>query len=113
MPSFMKLDWDNWLYGLFAGFIGGGAGAVVSGVTASMMVPDRLAFGGPKFFMLIGIVFLAHGCISGFMYLNQNPLPKKITVDETTLKTFVVDDGRTTATETALKTTTTVTENKQ
>ncbi len=104
----MKLDWGNWLYGLVAGFVGGGAGAVVSGVTASMLVPDRLAIGSSKFFVLIGIVFLAHGCISTMMYLQQNPLPKKITVDEATLKSVVVDAGKTTSTETAVKTTTTV-----
>jgi hypothetical protein len=80
MPVLLKLDWSNWLYGLFAGFIGGGAGAVISGVTASMFAPDKLAVGGTKFFEFTGIVFLAHGLISMFMYLQQNPLPKQITV---------------------------------
>ena len=99
MPSFVRLDWTNWLYGLFAGFIGGGAGAVVSGFTASMLVPDKLAIGSAKSFELIGVVFLAHGCISMAMYLQQNPLPKQITV---------TSESSTTASITTEKTVTTI-----
>lgn len=107
----MKLDWGNWLYGLIGGAVGGGAGSIVASFTASALAPDRLAIGGGKFFELMGIVFLAHGAISMAMYLNQNPLPKRITVDEATSKSVVVDDaGKTTATETAVKTTTTIVE---
>lgn len=110
MPSFIRLDWSSWLYGLIAGFIGGGAGAVVSGVTASMLVPDRLAFGGGKFFVLIGVVFLAHGAISTMMYLQQNPLPKQLTVtDESAKKTTVVEPDKTTTVDTATTKTTTFT----
>ncbi len=108
----MKLDWDNWLYGLLNAAIGGGAGSVIASFTASALAPDRLALGGLKFFELMGIVFLAHAFISGFMYLQQNSLPKRITVDEASSKSVVVGDGVTTATETAIKTTTTVTEPK-
>ncbi len=110
MPVFMKLDWGNWLYGLVAGFIGGGAGAVVTGVTASMLVPDRLAIGSSKFFVLIGVVFLAHGCISTMMYLQQHPLPNRITLVEES-KSRVVEPDKTTVT--ATKTTTTVMEDKK
>ena len=105
----MRLDWSQWPYGLFAGFIGGGAGAVISGVTASLLAPDKLAAGSTKFFELIGIVFLAHGCISMFMYLQQNPLPKQITVtDESAATTTSTQGGKTTTIATAAKTTTTV-----
>jgi uncharacterized membrane protein HdeD (DUF308 family) len=104
MPDFIRLDWGNWLYGLFAGFIGGGAGAVVTGFTASALDPDKLALGSSRFFVLIGVVFLAHGCISTAMFLQQNPLPQKLTVtDETATKTvtassIVTESAKTTTT---------------
>lgn len=113
MASFVRLDWNNWIYGLFAGFIGGGAGAVVSGVTASMLAPDKLALGGSRFFALIGIVFLVHGAISTAMFLQQNPLPKQLTVtDESASKSVTTGVGpdKTTTTTAASKTTTVLTE---
>lgn len=107
---FDNLDWSSWVYGLVSGAIGGGAGSVVASVAASALAPDRLALGGSKFFELMGIVFLTHGAISMAMYLQQNPLPKKITVtDEASSKSVTVGDGKTKTTETAVKSTTTVT----
>jgi hypothetical protein len=108
MPQLLKLDWGNWLYGLFAGFIGGGAGAVVTGVTASMLVPDKLAVGSTKSFELIGVVFLVHGCISMAMFLQQNPLPKQIKVVDESASVTSTEGGK--VTMMATKTTTTVTD---
>lgn len=91
--GFGKLDWDNWLYGLGAAFIGGGAGSVVTGLTASALAPNELGVGSGKFFSLVGIVFLVHGSISGFAFLKQQPLPAKVTV--TTIETTVENPPKT------------------
>lgn len=88
MPGFGKLDWSNWLYGLFAGFIGGGATAVVSGFVNSAMDPKDYAVGSQKFFLNIGMVFLVSGIINAAMFLKQQPLPSVTTT--TTVETTKV-----------------------
>ena len=85
MTGFGKLDWGNWLYGLFAAFIGGGAGAVVTGFAASALAPNELRLGSFKSFELIGMVFLIKGMFVGCAFLAQQPLPQKVTV--TTVET--------------------------
>ncbi len=105
MPEFIRLDWQNWVYGIIAGFIGGGAGAVVTGFTASALDPEKLALGSSKFFVLIGVVFLAHGCISTAMFLQQNPLPKKVTVTDESATRTTVDADKTTTLAVTAKTT--------
>jgi len=80
-----NLDWDSWLYGLFAGFLGGGSGAVVSGVVVSINDPQHYNFGSGSFYELVFSVFVANGLLSFFTYLHQNPLPKVKTV--TTVET--------------------------
>jgi len=84
--GFGSLDWSNWLYGLFAALIGGGAGAVVSGVAVSMMDPKDFSFGSGKFFALVATIFLTHGSVSAFMFLKQQPLPA-IRTTTTTVET--------------------------
>ncbi len=79
------LDWGSWVYGLVWGSIGGGASAVVSGVTVSLTDPKDYAFGSGKFFTLFATVFFANAAMSMFLYLKQNPLPTVKTV--TTVKT--------------------------
>ncbi len=93
MAGFGKLDWDNWLYGLIAAFIGGGASAVVAGITASGLAPNELKLGTLKSFELIGMVFLFKGIIVGCAFLAQSPLPKKVTV--TTVETTVENPPKT------------------
>jgi hypothetical protein len=78
MPFINRFDWGSWLYGIFAGFIGGGAGAVVSGVTVSVADPDHFNPTTGKFYALVGFVFIASGTLNAFAYLHQNPLPKEI-----------------------------------
>lgn len=70
-----NLDWSQWLYGLVAGFIGGGSTAVVSGVTINLVDPEHFNAKTSGFYKLVGAIFLANGIMSGFMYLKQNPLP--------------------------------------
>lgn len=76
----MKLDWAHWLYGLVSGFIGGGASAVTSGLTAIGIDPEHFNLGSSPHGLrhvgaLIGATFLVSGGISAFAYLKQSPLP--------------------------------------
>lgn len=80
-----SLDWESWLYGLFAGAIGGGSSAVVSGVTVSLMDPKDYGVGSGKFLALVGTVFITNAAMSMFLYLKQSPLPRIKTV--TTVET--------------------------
>src|SRR6185437_59117 len=81
-----NLDWDNWLYGLIAGFLGGGSGAVISGVVVSVNDPAHYNFATSGFYVLVFSVFVANGLLNFFGYLHQNPLPKArvVTTVETT-----------------------------
>lgn len=82
------LDWKNWLYGLFGGFIGGGATAGVSwfgmlGAKAiGMEVPDLN-------FQALGVIFLSGGLSSALLFLKQSPLPQEIEIPMDTVTTTV------------------------
>lgn len=69
----MNLSTKNWLHGLGAAFIGGGAAAVTAGVTLSALKPDALTM--LQTFELMGILFIVNGAISSFAYLQKSPLP--------------------------------------
>jgi len=81
-----NLDWDNWIYGLVTGFLGGGSGAVVSGVVVSINDPAHYNLASKSFYVLVLSVFIANGLLAFFAYLHQNPLPKAkvVTTVETT-----------------------------
>ena len=78
-----NLDWDNWIYGLVAGFLGGGSGAVISGVVVSVNDPSHYNFATKGFYVLVMSVFVANGLLNFFGYLHQNPLPKAKVVTTT------------------------------
>lgn len=103
MSIFDNLDWGSWLYGLFYGAIGGGASAVVSGITVALNDPKDYGIGSGKFMGLVATVFLANAAMSMFLYLKQSPLPAVKTV--TTVQTVEQSDKPT-------KTITTVAETK-
>jgi glycerol-3-phosphate acyltransferase PlsY len=84
MAGFGKLDWENWMYGVFAGFIGGGATAVTSGVTLNMVDPKDFNVYTSKFYVMVAAIFAANGLMSMFMFLKQNPLPPIVTTTTTT-----------------------------
>lgn len=86
MGLFDNLDWGSWVYGLFAGFIGGGSSAVSAAVVVGIKDPKDYALGGWNSLHLMFWVFLVSGLISAFTFLKQNPLPNKITVTTTTEK---------------------------
>lgn len=79
--SGVLLQWETWVYGLVAGFVGGGANAVVASVTVSAIAPDKFNFTTQlhNFLMLIGITFLASGLLSAMAYLAKSPLPPVVT----------------------------------
>jgi hypothetical protein len=79
-----KLDWSSWVYGLFAGIIGGGSSAVVSGITVALQDPKDYSLQSGNFYWLVLSVFCANGAMSAFLYLKQSPLPPIVTV--TTVK---------------------------
>lgn len=82
------LDWKHWLYGLFGGFIGGGATAGVSwfgmlGAKAvGMDVPDLN-------FQALGVIFLSGGISSALLFLKQSPFPQEIEIPMDTITTTV------------------------
>ncbi len=79
MPGFGKLDWDNWIYGLFYALIGGGASAVSGGFATLLVDPDHFNIAHPgRLLETMGVTFLIAGAISGFGFLKQKPLPDQI-----------------------------------
>lgn len=85
MKFFQKLAWEQWIYSLMAGFIGGGANAVSSGVTASIIDPKDFAMGSPNGLKLMAGTFVGGGVLSAIFYLQKHPLPDIIT--QTTVTT--------------------------
>ena len=57
-----RLDWSDWVRGLFAGFIGGGAGAFSGGLSTAIVDPDHYNLAHPqKILTVIGSTFLING----------------------------------------------------
>lgn len=78
-----------WLHRLFAAFIGGGAGAVTSGLTSMGFAPDKFNLTNTSGILhLLAIMaanFLINGILSAMFYLRQSPLPPEdAAVTETT-----------------------------
>lgn len=71
------LNWKNWIYGLLAAIIGGGASAVVAAFSASMIAPGQFNLTDHigNFFKLAGTTFAINGFMSAMFYLKQSPLP--------------------------------------
>jgi hypothetical protein len=72
-----RSNWEAWLYGLAAAFIGGGAGSVTSGLASMGIDPEHfnLQSGLSHTFALMGAAFLVNGLISSCLYLRQSPIP--------------------------------------
>jgi len=96
MNGFGKLDWSNWLYGLFSAAISGGASGVVGSTVVSALDPEKFSLGSGKFFLMVGVLFLTHGTVAFFNFLKQNSLPKERTTTTTVTveqKTVGADDS--------------------
>jgi hypothetical protein len=84
MKKFLKeMDWGNWLAGLWAAVIGGGANAVAGGVAINMVDPHHFNAQNSDFYRLVIGLFAANATVSFFMYLKQNPVPQHL-VSKTT-----------------------------
>lgn len=75
----MKRTTSKWLHGLAATFIGGGASAIVSGLTSMGFAPDKFNLSDLKGFAHLLGMMLANFAVTGFLsaafYLRQSPLP--------------------------------------
>lgn len=75
----MNIRLEKWLYGLGSAFIGGGAAAVTSGLTAMGFAPDKFNLSNSSgVWHLLGLMFanfIVSGFLSTFFYLRQSPLP--------------------------------------
>lgn len=77
------LDWDNWLYGLIKGFIGGGATSVYAAFGTMIVDPKDFAFGSSKSFQVMGWVFFFSALMSTFAFLSKSALPEMKKREET------------------------------
>lgn len=79
----MKANVRRWLYGLSSAFIGGGASAVTSGITAMGFAPDKFNLtdmsGALRLLALVFVNFVVSGIFSTFFFLRQSPLPPETT----------------------------------
>jgi hypothetical protein len=71
--GFGRLDFGDWLYGLGAAFIGGGAGAVSAGLGVSMLDPKDWNLGTGKLYALVGSVFVINGLLNMMAFLREKP----------------------------------------
>lgn len=78
-----------WLHRLVAAFIGGGASAIVSGLTSMGLAPDKFNLsdlsGMSRLLGLIAANFITSGILSVAFYLRQAPLPEESTGNTETL----------------------------
>lgn len=85
----MKPNTQIWLHRLFAAFIGGGAGAIVSGLTSMGIAPDKFNVTTLKGFLcVLGMMaanFIVSGILSAMFYLKQSPLPPETPVSQAQL----------------------------
>lgn len=81
--GFGEIDWGDWLRGLIAAFVSGGASAVTSGFVVSLNDPKDYAIGTHKFYNLVWAVFFMAGGMSAFAFLRTKPLPETKKVEKT------------------------------
>jgi len=67
----------QWLHGLGAAFIGGGAAAVSASISASLIAPGKFNLHGGIWDLveLIFVTFGLNGLLTTMAYLKQSPLP--------------------------------------
>ena len=87
MPLLDNLDWGNWLRGLWAAVVGGGANAVVAGMGLNFVDPNHFNAHPSDFYKMVGALFALNGTLSFFMYLKQNPLPTSVSKTTVTVET--------------------------
>jgi hypothetical protein len=83
-----KYNWAEWLGGIWAGLISGGATAVTAAVTVIPQDPTDYNLASYRFYVLIFRIFAVGGILGAFAYLKKHPLPEVITITttETTIR---------------------------
>ena len=84
-----NLDFGDWLHGLIAAFVQGGAGAVTGGITVATMDPKDYFLGSHKLYALMVAMFLVNGILGAMSFLRQKPVPDYKTVTTTVQKTQI------------------------
>lgn len=85
LGRFGSLDWGNWLYGLVAAFIGGGASAFSGGLSAMLNDSKDYNMNDPtKLLHLMATTFVISGIIAMMTFLHRMPVPERIV--ETTVE---------------------------
>src|SRR5271166_3201450 len=90
------LDWGDWLRGLVAAVISGGASAVTSGVVVTMVDPQHFNAGTSGFWKIVVAMFAANAFMGGMLFLRQNPVPTAKTTTTTVQATQVTPTSTTT-----------------
>jgi len=75
-----RIDLGDWVRGVVAAFIGGGAGAVTGAFSVTTIDPDHFKMGGTKFFEVAAMIFAVTGFLNMMAFLHQKPLPEMKTV---------------------------------
>lgn len=96
-----RMDWGNWIYGLAAAFIGGGASSISTGFAVSIVDPKDFVLFGPKSLHVMWITFCFNGVLIGCAFLKQNPLPAIRTV--TTVETITHQPASPTVVKTTIE----------
>lgn len=82
--GFGTLDWSDWIRGVLAAFIGGGATAVSGAFALALNDPKDFNLQAGMFWSTIGTMFAISGVINLMMFLRTKPLPDFKTVTTTT-----------------------------
>jgi len=78
-----QLDFGDWVKGLVAAFIGGGAGAFSAGLSAIVVDHNDFNIYTLKFWQLVFGTFIIGGLVPFFAYLHQRPIPDTIDKEHT------------------------------
>lgn len=74
--GFGDLDFEDWLRGLIAAFVQGGASVVTGGITVASMDAKDYYMGSHKLYALVGAMFTVNGILGAAMFLRQKPVPE-------------------------------------
>ncbi len=100
----MKLDWGNWLYGLWVAVVGGASNGVVAGVGLNLMDPKDFNTQQKRFWWLVGGLFAIGAAKDFFLYLSQHPAPVILTKSTTSMTATDAKGGVVTMEKTVEKT---------
>lgn len=78
-----ELDFGNWVMGLWAAFIGGGAGAFSAGLATIVVDPHDFNIYSVRFWKVVGGTFIISGLGPFFAYLHTKPLPDVKQIEKT------------------------------